>query len=366
MRDDLEELASMVESFGTAPTLEEMPRRSLADKGVAGPTAAHVVEEVHTPFNLAYVTFTTGSSAFQNIVGVTREELPERLAASASALALADVPRGARALFTYAPLVNVFCHRALEAHGMTWSFLRRSSRDAFILALCRDAPEVVIGESAFVRAALVDAVSLGLVDAIPRDRIVLCAGTPLDLDLLPLADYYGWRVHDLYGCQEFGWLALNGRPLRPDLELTPSPLGGPYREAVVGGIPTADSFVVSASGHVCDGEGKIITYRRRRTEPEYEVWVAATTHSSSDTVRRAARSILRIKGRVVKISPDVRCGAPATVLELRPGIGRDEEEETEPWRIVGPEKTGLFDALVAAQQNFQNSGKADPAWIKRD
>jgi hypothetical protein len=46
-----------------------------SDKGIAGPTAAHVIEEIHTPLNLALVTFTTGSSAFQNIVGVTQNEL---------------------------------------------------------------------------------------------------------------------------------------------------------------------------------------------------------------------------------------------------------------------------------------------------
>ncbi|MFQ9936695.1 MAG: hypothetical protein ACLRXQ_12685 [Phascolarctobacterium faecium] len=40
----------------------------MADKGIAGPTAAHVIEDVHTPLNLAYLTFTTGTSAFQNIV----------------------------------------------------------------------------------------------------------------------------------------------------------------------------------------------------------------------------------------------------------------------------------------------------------
>lgn len=62
-----------------------MPRKTLADKGIAGPTAAHTIEEVHTPLNLAYLT-TTGSSAFQNIVGITFAELPARVKASFTVL----------------------------------------------------------------------------------------------------------------------------------------------------------------------------------------------------------------------------------------------------------------------------------------
>ena len=82
----LEELARLTEEFSTAPSLDAMPRRTLADKDVAGPTSAHVIEEIHTPLNFAYTTFTTGSTAFQNIVGVTWPELPERAAAGARAL----------------------------------------------------------------------------------------------------------------------------------------------------------------------------------------------------------------------------------------------------------------------------------------
>ena len=78
MKGILAEIASMVKDFGSAPTFAEMPRKTLADKGIAGPTAAHTIEEVHTPLNLAYLTFTTGSSAFQNIVGITFAELPLR------------------------------------------------------------------------------------------------------------------------------------------------------------------------------------------------------------------------------------------------------------------------------------------------
>lgn len=365
MHDRLAELAAMVENFGTAPTLEEMPRRTLADKGIAGPTAAHVVEEVQAPLNIAYLTFTTGSSAFQNIVGVTHEELPDRLAASARALELAGAPRGGKALFAYAPLVNVFGRDALESHGLNWKFLRRSSRDALILALCSDCPDLIVGESSFLRAALADAESLGFGPSIPRDRVALCAGTKLDMELPPLAEKYGWKVHDLYGCQEFGWLALNGVPLRDDISLAPSPLGGIYREFVVGGLPLADSFPVGENGHICNPDGKIITYRRRRSEPEYEVWATATPFGSPDTVARAARSILRLKGRVVKVSPDIRCNAPETTLELRPAVGPANPERESGMRLVGPEKTRLFDVLVDAQRNFQSSGKTDPSWIKK-
>ena len=54
MNSLLQEISLLVEDFGSAPKLEEMPKRTLADKGIAGPTAAHVIEDVHTPLNLAY------------------------------------------------------------------------------------------------------------------------------------------------------------------------------------------------------------------------------------------------------------------------------------------------------------------------
>lgn len=49
MNSLLQEISLLVEDFGSAPKLEEMPKRTLADKGIAGPTAAHVIEDVHTP-----------------------------------------------------------------------------------------------------------------------------------------------------------------------------------------------------------------------------------------------------------------------------------------------------------------------------
>jgi hypothetical protein len=368
MSSILRDLEIMVDEFGTAPTLETVERRTLVDKGIAGATAAHVIEEIHTPFNLAFLSFTTGSTAFQNIVGVTHAELPERAKASLKALMLAGVLPGSHILISYAPLVNVFPAAALTQHGLTWNFPRRSSRDAFLLSLCKDKPVVVLGESSFIRAALADACSLGLEGEIPRGIIVFTAGTTLDLDLLPVAEKFGWRVHDLYGCQEFGWLTLDGIPLRNDVSLIASPHHELYREVVVGGLPMGDSFPVSASGHVCrdDGEpaGEIITYRRQRTHPEYEVYVAATTLGSAETIGRVARTIVRIKGRVVKVRPDVRLNAPATVLELVPGVAELGCCPDVATVITGPEKTLMFDLMVQAQLDLQQTAKTDPTWHK--
>lgn len=54
-------------------------------------------------------------------------------------------------------------------------------------------------------------------------------------------------------------------------------------ELVVGGLPMGDSFPVSESGHVCNRNGKVITYRRERTYPEYEVIVKLLTLTSAVT-----------------------------------------------------------------------------------
>jgi hypothetical protein len=368
MSDILENLESMVDEFATAPTLQTVDRRTLADKGIAGATAAHVVEEVHTPYNLAFLSFTTGSTAFQNIVGVTHAELQERARASQRAFTLAGVATGSHVLVSYAPLVNVFPAAALQQHGLSWNFPQRSSRDAFILSLCRTKPDVVLGESSFIRASLADACALGLFEQIPRDIVVFTAGTTLDLELLSAAEPFGWKVHDLYGCQEFGWLTLDGLPLRDDISLIPSPHQAHYSELVVGGLPMGDSFPISASGHVCrlDGQpvGEIITYRRQRTHPEYEVYVAETTLSSAETAGRVARTILRIKGRVVKVRPDVKLGASCTVLELVPGIAERGICPEVAATFSGPDKTLMFDLMVQAQLDLQKTAKTDPNWHK--
>lgn len=361
----LKELATMVHDFGTAPTLADMPRRTLADKGIDGPTAAHVIEEVHTPLNLAGLTFTTGSTAFQNIVGITHAEMPNKIKATLKALELAGIARGSRALVTYAPLVNVFSAAALKEYEISWEFLPRSQRDAFLVALCMNRPAVVVGESSFLRASLADSKKLGIAGDVPSGVIVLAAGTPLDLELLPAAEEFGWKVHDLYGAQEFGWLTLDGIPVREDITMVPSVKGGIYEEMVVGGLPTGDSFPVSESGHVCNPAGRIITYRRERTNPENEVYVAATTVEAKATIERAARTILRIKSRVIKVRPDVRLSAPHTVLELVPSIIERGECGDVVATIEGPAKTMMFDTLVKAQTDLQGNAKTDPTWIKR-
>lgn len=366
MSSILSEMSSLVKEFGSAPTLEEMPRRTLADKGIAGPTAAHVIEEVHTPLNLAYITFTTGSSAFQNIVGITYAEMPQRIKAAFAVLERAGLKAGDEVLVTYPPLVNVFSGEAMKQYGLKWSFLIRSSRDAFLAALYEKRPKAVIGESSFIRAALEDAKHMGVVDDLPKGLTLLTAGTPLDLELLPVAEeVLQSKVHDLYACQEFGWLAMDGVPVRDDITMLPSTStdGRELHEIVVGGLPVGDAFPVSDSGHVCDGNGKIITYRRERSYPEYEVIVKATTLTSKVTLDRVARSILRLKGRIVKVSPDVITNAPHTILELRPDQVTSAGKPS--YIIEGPDKTACFDSMVQAQLDYQQNSKADPVWKKR-
>lgn len=367
MKSLLSEISGMVHQFGSAPTFSEMPRRKLEEKGIAGPTAAHVIEEIHTPLNFAYLTFTTGSSAFQNIVGITHAELKKREVASVKALTMAGVEKGNKILCTYPPLVNVFWGEALQRYGVEWSFLVRSSRDAFLAALYEMNPDVVLGESSFIRAALEDAIHLGVAHELPQNIIILTAGTPLDLELIPIAEkVLNAKVHDLYGCQEFGWLALDGIPVRDDLTLVskPNSENKDFFEVVVGGLPMGDSFPISETGHVCNPKGKIITYRRRRSYPEMEVIVKQTTLNSKVTLERVARSILRIKSRIVKVDPQVVTGADTTVLHLIPDPFL--KIDSSPVIIEGPVATGFFDDLVKAQIEYQQNGKADPVWKKRN
>lgn len=361
------ELELMVDCARNTPSLQEMPKRTLVDKGINGPTAAHVIEELHTPLNLAYLTFTTGSSAFQNIVGVTEGELALRRVAVAKLFELCGISQGTHLLFTYAPLVNVFSKQALDSAGMQWSFLQRSSRDALWLALCKDAPAVVIGESSFLRLAFTQAIELGITELLPKQLVILAAGTPLDLELLPIAKTLGYRVHDLYGCQEFGWLTLDGIPLRDDIRLIRSPLGHDYREMVVGGMPMGDSFPCVDTGHICNLKGTILTYKRQRTIPEYEVVVTATPSLSRDLIERTARTILRIKSRVVKVSPSLQLGAAHTVLKLIPSLVAGEEILTAEHvvEISGEQACAEFEVLLDAQRVLQNNAKTDPTWLKK-
>ncbi len=354
----LAELRAMVQAYSTAPTMAHMPRRSLADKGIDGPTGAHVIEEVHTPFNLAYITVSTGSTAFQNIVGVTGFELAARAAAAHKALALAGVEKGETLLFCYPPLVSVFSAQALRDYPLSWFFLEVSSRDALLLAMAERRPRVVVGESSFLRAALQDAARAGLDELLPRGVVFITAGTPLDLDFPETArQICGGTVHDLYGCQEFGWLAMDGVPLRPDISLLPAAKPGSF-DLIVGGLPTGDCFPVLDGGHLCGQRGSIISYARTRSWPEHEVIIEKATAESPETAQRLARSILRIKARVVRCAPHMETGAPHTVLCLR----RCGEETGN--IIEGPEKTALFDSLMDAQLAYQAGAKTDPAWLK--
>jgi len=355
----LKQLREYVEQFSTAPTLADMPRRALADKGIAGPTGAHVIEEIHTPFNLAYVTVTTGTTAFQNLTGVTHHELPDRELASAKALELSGIGQGDNILFTYPPLVNVFSHKALIDYGVEWSFLKASSRDALILALCEERPRAVIGESAFLNAALNDAVKMGLADLLPRGLIFITAGTPLQTELLETArQLVQGTVHDLYGCQEFGWITLDGIELREDITLIPSEKEELY-DLIVGGLPTGDAFPVTEAGHCCNREGKIITYARVRAQEEYETVILATTAGARNTAERLSKTILRIKAKIVRTAPDMKLAADKTAVAMVP-YGKPQRQVI----IDQAEKTRLLDVLLQAQKDYQMQNKTDPTWIK--
>ncbi len=365
----LEMLRAGVNMPGQVPTYEEMPRRTLTDKGACGPTAAHVIEEVHTPLNYAYISFTTGSTAFQNVVGVTLEEIPDRVAASLRAFKLAGISRGAKGLFTYPPLVLVFPREALKELEISISYLLRSTRDAFLLAVIEEKPDFIVGESAFINHALQDARKLGIESYLPPVSVIFVAGTPMDLDLIPTAkELLGARVHDLYGCQEFGWLTMDGVPLRDDITLLRSPLGTDYYELIVGGLPMSDSFPVSSKGHVLNSEGRIITYRRMRTYPDFEVWVLESPLPNAEVVQRVARTILRTKARIVKCSPKLKTGSDRTLLKLALSVSTGnlgEDESDMAAFIEGPEKTRLFDVLGEAQVKYELEKVWDPAYTKR-
>jgi len=353
----VQQLAEYVRDYQSAPSLEKMPRRSLLDKGINGPTSAHVIEEIHTPLNLAYVTFTTGTSAFQNIVGVTREEIPARVKASARALAMAGLKKGDSLLVSYPPLVNVFSRTALEEYCVKWFFPEVSSRDAVLLSLVKDRPAAVIGESSFLRSCLEGAQKLEITDELPKNLVFLAAGTPLDEALPEIAQktVYG-MVHDLYGCQEFGWLTMDGIPLRDDISLIEAEDGS---DLIVGGLPTGDSFQLSEKGHCCNPDGKILTYLRKRTVPEMEVTVLETTAAAAETLERLCRTILRIKARIARVDPALRTGAEHTVLSLK-SFNCDRP----PYIISTKEKTALFDVLLQSQLAYQKQSKTDPAWLK--
>ena len=356
--DQLDAMREMIRSFGSGPLLEEMPRNTLEDKGIAGPTAAHRIEELHTPLNFAYLTCTTGSSAFQNLVGITQQELPARVEAGKRALEMAGLKRGDTMVVTYPPLVNVFSRQALEEWGIQVRFICRPSRDALLVELCTPPVDAVLGESSFLRAALVDARRLGLWERLAHNLKVIAAGTPLDGELSEvLSPLPGAVLHDLYGCQEFGWLTLDGVPLRKDITLWDSGRSDGRRHLLVGGLPTGDCFLVGKNP--LHPEGTIFTQSGKRAEQEAEVTVLATCLADPGTAARVARSILRIKAKIVRISPALQCGQPETVLEVGlPG-------QSDRLCLRGPVATRAFDDLVEAQKQYQRQAKNDPVWSKK-
>lgn len=354
----LEMMAEQLAQFGTGPMLEEMPHCTLQEKGIAGSTAAHRIEEIHTPLNYAYITCTTGSSAFQNIVGVTHQELPARTEAGMRALSLAGVHPGDKVLICYPPLVNVFSHPALVNYGVQVEFIPRPSRDGFLVQLCTGKPQAVIGESSFLRAALLDAKKLGLWEEIPKDLVLIAAGSPLDGELFEVAAQLpGATLHDLYGCQEFGWLVLDGEPLREDIILWQPVPEDARHQLLVGGIATGDSFLLGK--HPLGLHGNIRTDTCKRADVEYESTILQTSAADPETVCRAARSVLRMKGRIVRVSPELVCKADSSRVEISMP-GREERLVVE-----GPARTKLWDDLLEAQKAYQREAKTDPIWNKK-
>ena len=354
----LNQLEEHVKNSPSAPNFQDMPRRTLMDKGMAGPSGAHVIEEVHTPHNLSYIAVTTGTTAFQNIVGVTSREIDDRISASIKALSLSGIKTGDHLLITYPPLVGVFPKEALMQYGVTWSFLQNSSRDALLLELCKIRPAAVIGESSFLRLALESAKRFGLIELLPQNVIFIAAGTPMDDELPHIVKQLAQGVvHDLYGCQEFGWLTLDGIPLRDDITLVKTD-ESEYRDLFVGGLPTGDRFPILAQGHSQNPDGKIITYARIRGG-DFETTILKTTAKSRETVERLSRTVLRIKAKILRVSEQLELNSSETVLKI------SDYGNPEPHAIIqGPEKTKLVDSLLLAQLDYQSGQKTDPAWIK--
>lgn len=352
----MEHMYQDVLEFGSGPTLEQMPRNTLQDKLLCGPTAAHRIEEVHTPVNLAYLTCTTGSSAFQNLVGVTWQELPRRVETGKRALSRAGILLGSKVLVSYPPLVSVFSRHVFDELALSVSFIPRPSRDALLAALGSQRPDAVIGESSFLRAALVDAQRLNILNELPENLTFLAAGSPLDPQLSEeVAKLSGASVHDLYGCQEFGWLCLDGKPLRDDILLWDDGQPDHRKHLLVGGLPTGDRILTRLC---CDGTERVLTQTRVRAQVEPEVWIMASTVQDRSTALRAARTILRIKGKIVRVHPDCVFRAEQTLLHVSiPGSPARLELE-------GPNQTGMFDDLMEAQKAYQREAKTDPVWNK--
>ncbi len=354
------------DAFDNEHTLAEMPRLSLKDKSIDGPAAAHKIEEVHTPDNFAFTTFSTGSSALQNVIAVTWPEMESRRSASAKVFQMTGLGSGCDMLVTYPPLVNLFTPDALRAHGVNVRFLERSSRSSLLAALASRRPDAIVGESSFILSAMLDADKLSRPDLFGCGMKIFASGTPLKMELLEEAEKKKIEVHDLYGCQEFGWLACDGHAVRNDISFLPVSGGsGNLFEIAVGGLPVGDIVPLSAGGHVCGRSGEILTYRRQRAQTEFDVIVKESKMSSPESVKRTARSITRLKGRRVYVSHDLVTGAAHTVLELK----KSPEEcpaASGSFIIRGDEKTETFDLIAQALLSYQSSHRENGVWSKNE
>lgn len=341
--------------YPLGPTFEEMPRLDLQDKYQDGPTAAHFVEEVHTPNSLAFTSFTTGSSALPNPIGVTHEELPTRREAARRLLELCRVPEEARLIICYPPLVSLFTPEVLRERRLSPEFLHRPNRDQLLEALLRPEPLWVVGESSFLRATLATVRQMGLHDRLPEQLTLLAAGTPLDPELSAEAEYVGAGLHDLYGCQEFGWLAVDGIPVRDDLTLMPAATDEKARLTLtVGGLPSGDSFL--RGRHPLNKEGIIVSPSCQRLNGLWETRILAANVRDRLTLYWLVRSILRLKARLVRVDPQVALEHPVTELAVTNG------EPGVEYILKGPEQTRLFDELLAAQISYQSRGKYSQSW----
>ncbi len=345
--------------YPLGPTFEEMPRLDLQSKYQDGPTSAHFVEEMHTPNILAFTTFTTGSSALPNPVGVTHEELPTRQEAARRVLEFCGVPEEARLIVCYPPLVSLFTPEVLREWRLSPEFLRRPNRDQLLEALLQPEPLWLVGESSFLRVTLATVSKLGLNDRLPRQLALLAAGTPLDPDLSAEAEAIGARLHDLYGCQEFGWLAVDGIPVRDDLTLVPvSPDKKARLTLLVGGLPAGDSFL--RGRHPLNKEGIIVSPSCQRLNGLWETRILAANARDRLTLYWLVRSILRLKAKLVRVDPRVALEHSVTELVVTNG------EPGVEYILKGPEQTRLFDELLAAQIRYQSRGKYSQSWKAND
>ncbi|MCF0248177.1 MAG: hypothetical protein HUJ86_06185, partial [Synergistes sp.] len=237
---------------------------------------------------------------------------------------------------------------------------------ALLESLNERKPAALIGEPSFIHSTMLDAEKIGCPELFSEETAIIAAGAPMSLNLLEAAEKKDIRVHDLYGCQEFGWIACDGLLLRSDISFVPA--GGVKEdlfEVVVGGLPTGDIMPLSQSGHVCCRSGKLITYRRQRASVELNVIVKESTLNSPETVRRTARSITRLKGKNVFVSSTLVTKAARTLLELK----RSAEEcsvDSEGFLISGDEKTEMFDSIARAQLDYQRDHRESGVWNKHE